>query len=75
MENTVIQTFLKADVPVTNAKTAQAFFENTNQLDEMLRGSIGRRRIIIPRMDPLRKARVAALTTGRQIRNIDAVGP
>jgi hypothetical protein len=73
--NTVIQTFLKADVPVTNAKTAQAFFENTNQLDEMLRGSIGRRRIIIPRMDPLRKARVAALTTGRQIRNIDAAGP
>jgi hypothetical protein len=73
--NTVIQTFLKADVPVTNAKTAQAFFENTNQLDEMLKGSIGRRRIIIPRMDPLRKARVAALTTGRQIRNIDAVGP
>jgi hypothetical protein len=72
--NTVIQTFLKADVPVTNAKTAQAFFENTNQLDEMLRGSIGRRRIIIPRMDPLRKARVAALTTGRKELNIDVAG-
>ena len=72
---TVIQTFLKADVPVVNAKTAQAFFENTNQLDEMLKGSIGRRRIIIPRMDPIRQARIAAVTTGRQIRNIDAVGP
>jgi hypothetical protein len=73
--NTVIQTFLRADVPVTNAKTAQAFFENTNQLDEMLKGSIGRRRIIIPRMDPLRQARITAVTTGRQIRNIDTVGP
>ena len=71
----VIQTFLKADIPVVNAKTAEAFFENTNQLDEMLKGSIGRRRIIIPRLDPLRKARIAAVTTGRQIRNIDAVGP
>lgn len=72
---TVIQTFLKADIPVTNAKTAQAFFENTSQLDEMLKGSIGRRRIIIPRMDPLRKARIAAVTTGRQVRDIDKVGP
>jgi hypothetical protein len=71
----VIQTLLKADIPVVNAKTAEAFFENTNQLDEMLKGSIGRRRIIIPRLDPLRKARIAAVTTGRQIRNIDAVGP
>jgi hypothetical protein len=71
----VIQTFLKADIPVTNAKTAQAFFENTNQLDEMLKGSIGRRRIIIPRLDPLRKARIAAVTTGRKVLNIDDVGP
>ncbi len=72
---TVIQTFLKADVPVINAKTAEAFFENTNQLDEMLKGSIGRRRIIIPRMDPLRQARVAAVTTGRKVFNLDKVGP
>jgi hypothetical protein len=73
--DTVIQTFLKADIPVVNAKTAEAFFENTNQLDEMLKGSIGRRRIIIPRMDPLRKARIASVTTGRKVFNLDAVGP
>ena len=41
----------------------------------MLQGSIGRKRIIIPRLDPLRKARIATLTTGRKAFNIDAVGP
>ena len=71
----VIQTFLKADIPVINAKTAEAFFENTNQLDEMLKGAIGRRRIIIPRLDPIRQARIAAVTTGRKVFNLDAVGP
>ena len=71
----VQQALLKADIPVTNAKTAQAFFENTKQVDEMLKGSIGRQRVIIPRMDPLRKARVNILTTGRKKFDIDKQGP
>ena len=71
----VHQSLIKADIPVTNAKTAQAFFENTKQLDEMLKGSVGRQRVIIPRMDPVRKARIAAVTTGRKVFNLDAVGP
>jgi hypothetical protein len=71
----VIKALQKADVPVTNAKTAQAFFENTKQLDEMLKGQIGRKRVIIPRMDPARQARIAAVTTGRKMFNLDAVGP
>jgi hypothetical protein len=71
----VIKTLQKADIPVTDAKTAQAFFENTKQLDEMLKGQIGRKRVIIPRMDPARKARIAAVTTGRKVFNLDAVGP
>ncbi len=71
----VIKALQKADVPVTNAKTAQAFFENTKQLDEMLKGQIGRKRVIIPRMDPVRQARIAAVTTGRKIFNLDSVGP
>ena len=71
----VIQSFLKADVPIINAKSAEAFFENTKQLDVMLQGSIGRKRIVIPRMDPLRQARIKAVTTGRKVFNIDAVGP
>ena len=71
----VIKSLQTADVPVMNAKTAQAFFENTKQLDTMLKGSVGRQRVIIPRMDPLRQARIAAVTTGRKVFNIDAVGP
>jgi hypothetical protein len=71
----VIKALQKADVPVTNAKTAQAFFENTKQLDEMLKGQIGRKRVIIPRMDPARQVRIAAVTTGRKVFNLDAVGP
>jgi hypothetical protein len=71
----VQQALIKADIPVVNAKSAQAFFENTKQLDVMLQGSVGRQRIILPRMDPLRQARIAAVTTGRKVFNIDAVGP
>ena len=71
----VQQALIKADIPVVDAKSAQAFFENTKQLDTMLQGSIGRQRIILPRMDPLRQARIAAVTTGRKVFNIDAVGP
>lgn len=70
----VQQALIKADIPVTNAKTAQAFFENTKDLDVMLKGSIGRKRVIIPRMDPVRRARVAVLTTGRKKFDIDQQG-
>lgn len=71
----VIKSFQKADIPVTNAKTAQAFFDNAKQLDETLKGGAGRQRVIIPRMNPLRQMRIAAVTTGRKVFNIDAVGP
>ena len=71
----VVNSFLKADQPIIDAKSAQAFFENTKQLDEMLKGSVGRQRVIIPRMDLLRQTRIAAVTTGRKVFNLDAVGP
>ena len=71
----VQQSLIKADIPVVDAKSAQAFFENTKQLDEMLKGSVGRQRVIIPRLDPIRKARIVAVTTGRKVFNLDAVGP
>jgi hypothetical protein len=60
---------------VIDAKTAQAFFENTKQLDEMMKGQIGRQRVILPRLDALRKTRIAAVTTGRKVFNLDAIGP
>jgi len=73
--DSVIKSFLTPKVPIQDAKTAQAFFENTKQLDEMLKGELGRQRVIIPRMDPLRQARIAAVTTGRKVFSLDAVGP
>ena len=71
----VIKSLQKADVPVVDALTAKAFFQNTKQVDEMMRGQVGRQRVIIPRLDPLRKARVTVLTTANKVFNIDAVGP
>jgi hypothetical protein len=71
----VIQTFNKADEPIENVLTAKAFFSNAKQLDEMVKGAGGRRRIIAPRMTPARKARVNILTTANKVFDIDKVGP
>jgi hypothetical protein len=71
----VIKSFLEPKVPVSDAKTAQAFFENTKQLDTMLTGGVGRQRVILPIMDTSRKLRIAAVTTGRKVRDLDIMGP
>ena len=71
----VIQTFNKADEPIEDLLTAKAFFLNSKQLDEIIKGAGGRRRIIAPRMTETRKLRVASLTQVNKIFNIDKVGP
>jgi len=71
----VIRSFLNADIPVANAATAKAFFQNTKQVDEMMKGQIGRRRALMPRLDAARRFRVNAVTTGNRILNIDRMGP
>jgi hypothetical protein len=71
----VIQTFNKAAEPIEDVLTAKAFFSNAKQMDEMITGAGGRRRIIAPRMTEARKLRVATLTTANRIFNIDKVGP
>lgn len=71
----VVNSLRKADVPVTNAKTAQAFFENTKQVGDMMRGEIGRRRVIIPRLDPIRQLRINTVTTANKVFNMDSIGP
>jgi hypothetical protein len=71
----VIQTFNKAAEPIEDVLTAKAFFLNSKQLDEIIKGAGGRRRIIAPRMTEARKARVAALTQVNKVFNIDRVGP
>jgi hypothetical protein len=71
----VIKSFINADVPITNADTAKAFFLNAKQVEEMMKGQIGRKRVMVPRLDPLRKARVTTLTTANRVFNMDKVGP
>lgn len=63
----VIKAFQKAEVPVTNALTAKAFFSNAKNVEEIIAGNTARYRTIIPRMDPLRKIRIATYTTGSKI--------
>jgi len=71
----VIKSFINADVPITNADTARAFFLNAKQVEEMMKGQIGRKRVMIPRLDAARKARVTTLTTANKVFNIDRIGP
>ena len=71
----VVNSFLKADVPVENAITAKAFFSNAKQVDEMFSGQIGRKRVLVPRLDPLRRARIATVTTANKVFNLDRIGP
>ena len=71
----VIKSFQAPNVPVTNAITAKAFFDNAQNLTAIMSGAAGRRRVLMPRMDPIRKTRIAAVTTGRKVFNIDTVGP
>jgi hypothetical protein len=71
----VIKSFNDVDIPISNAVTAKAFFENAKQVDEMMKGSIGRKRVLVPRMDAGRKARIAVLTSANRVFNIDKIGP
>ena len=73
--DSVIKSFIDIDVPITNADTAQAFFKNADQVTEMMKGQIGRKRVMIPRLDAARKARVTTVTTANKIFNMDKIGP
>jgi hypothetical protein len=70
----VIKDMMKADLPVTNALTAKAYFENASELGSIMTGSIGRRRVLAPRLDVARKTRVTAATTANKVFNIDKMG-
>ena len=65
----VIRAFQKNQI--TNSTSAKAFFENTEEAVAVLAGSVGRKRVIIPRLDTARKARVAIATTADRVINID----
>ena len=74
----VIKSFINtADdaVPITDALSAKAFFENAKQVEEMMKGQIGRKRVMIPRLDAARKARITTVTTANKVFNLDKIGP
>lgn len=70
----VIKSFVNIDTPIKDANTAKAFFLNANQTKEMMKGQIGRKRVMIPRLDPLRQARITTVTTANKVFNIDFMG-
>lgn len=69
----VIRSFQKNQI--TNAVSAKAFFENTEEAVAVLSGSVGRKRVIIPRLDAARKLRINAMTTADNVFNIDKIAP
>jgi hypothetical protein len=71
----VVSSFLKAEVPVTNALTAKAFFENAKQTEEIFKGAIGRKRVLMPRLDAARQTRINIATTANKVFNLDRIGP
>jgi len=73
---TIVDEFVKGPVPITNATTAKAWFENTQDALKLIsEGSIARRRVILPRMTPARKARVKFLTGANKVFDLNKVSP
>jgi hypothetical protein len=72
----VVDEFIKGPVPITNATTAKAWFENTRDAINIIsQGSIARQRVILPRMTPGRIARINTLTLANKVFNFDKVSP
>jgi hypothetical protein len=69
----VIRLFQKSDI--TDAISTRAFLENTQEAVELLKGSISRKRVILPRLDAARKARINVVTGANKIINIDKYAP
>ena len=70
----VVKSFINIDTPIRDANTAKAFFLNANQTKEMMKGQIGRKRVMIPRLDALRQTRIKTVTTANKVFNIDFMG-
>jgi hypothetical protein len=69
----VIKSFNTAGID--DVLTARAFFDNTKDLEAIIKNGGARRRVIAPRMTAGRKARVAFLTATNKVFDIDKVGP
>jgi hypothetical protein len=69
----VVRAFQKSDV--VDANTAKAFFLNTEEAVSVLKGSAGRKRVILPTLDAGRKARIALVTEADKFINLDKFAP
>jgi hypothetical protein len=69
----VIRVFQKADI--VDANTAKGFLLNTEEAVDLLKGSIGRKRVILPRLDAQRKLRIAIVTGADRVINLDKYAP
>ena len=67
-----VDEFLRAGVK--DAGTAKAYMQNSADMLAIFKGQAARETPLIPRLTAGRKARVAALTAGNKILNIDNVG-
>lgn len=67
-----IDEFMRAGVK--DAVTAQNYLGNVEDVRFILQGQAARKTPLIPRLDAARQARIALLTTGDKIINLDRVG-
>lgn len=67
-----IDEFIRAGV--TDATTASNYLKNIQDVTFIFKGQPGRKTALIPQLDLARKTRIAALTTGNKLLNIDKVG-
>jgi hypothetical protein len=69
----VIRVLQKAQV--VDANTAKGFLLNTEEAVDLLKGSVGRKRVILPRLDLQRKTRIAIITGADRVISIDKYAP
>jgi hypothetical protein len=62
------------DAGVTNSDSAKTFFQNGIDVDGILRGQAARETPLVPRLTLGRQARIAALTAGNKVLDMDKVG-
>jgi hypothetical protein len=72
----VVDEFIKGPTPITSATTAKAWFENSRDVLKVITdGAVARRRVILPRMTPTRKARVFTFTQANKVFDIGKISP
>ena len=67
-----VDEFIRAGV--TDATSASNYLKNIQDVTFIFKGQPGRKTALIPQLDLARKTRIAALTTGNKLINIDKVG-